>query len=283
MSFQEQVTKWMMVCFGEKIAADTVERNHRFLEESLELVQSCGCTTSEAHQLVDYVFNRPVGETQQEMGGVMVTLAALCAANGFDMEYAGWLELANIDMNIDAIREKQANKPKHSPLPEVPNYDPRQEMMDDLRGGDVPLQFKKGETYLFYYQHDYDDYEWIEGIAVDVWAENEIWVMRELTNENEYHVKVDQIKEIQATKPKHSPLAEIVTGDDGSTSICKHQPKLEFILNGPFEFMLPYDNSWTVGYGVIDRGSEWKMRQQYTNREYNIPLDFIREINFSKL
>ncbi len=57
----------------------------------------------------------------------------------------------------------------------------------------------------------------------------------------------------------------------------------EFVLNSPYEFVLPYNNEWTIGYGVIDNGSEWRMRQQHTNREYDIALNFIREINFSKL
>ena len=110
---------------GKEIALDKIERNHRFLEESLELVQSCGCTISEAHQLVDYVFNREVGEPVQEMGGVMVTLAALGNANNLDMDSCGNIELERIN-NPDIvfkIREKQANKPKHSPLPIERNTD----------------------------------------------------------------------------------------------------------------------------------------------------------------
>ncbi|RQS15519.1 hypothetical protein DIE07_03565 [Burkholderia sp. Bp9002] len=35
---------WMLECFGAAIATDRMERNHRFLEEALELVQACGCT-----------------------------------------------------------------------------------------------------------------------------------------------------------------------------------------------------------------------------------------------
>uniref|UniRef100_A0A6M3MHP8 Uncharacterized protein n=1 Tax=viral metagenome TaxID=1070528 RepID=A0A6M3MHP8_9ZZZZ len=117
-SFQSRVQPWLLQCFGAEIAADRVERNHRFLEESLELVQSLGCTDSEAHQLVDYVFGRPVGEPAQEVGGVMVTLAALCLANGLDMHSAGETELARIWTKVEKIRAKQAAKPKHSPLPE---------------------------------------------------------------------------------------------------------------------------------------------------------------------
>lgn len=116
-AFQERVKPWMDVCFGAEIAGDKQERNHRFLEESLELVQACDCTAEEVHLLVDYVFGRPVGEKPQEVGGVMVTLAALCLAQGMDMHSAGEVELSRIWTKIGQIREKQAAKPKHSPLP----------------------------------------------------------------------------------------------------------------------------------------------------------------------
>lgn len=115
--FQARVAPWMDACFGPKISADKVERNHRFLEEALELVQANGCTASEAHQLVDYVYGRPVGNPHQEAGGVMVTLAALCLACGMDMHGAGEDELARIWTKVDVIRAKQAAKPKHGPLP----------------------------------------------------------------------------------------------------------------------------------------------------------------------
>jgi hypothetical protein len=115
--FQELVAPWMEQCFGPKIASDVTERNHRFLEEALELVQACDCTREEAHLLVDYVFNRPVGEKSQEVGGVMVTLAALCNAQDLSMNSAARTELARCWKKIDAIRAKQAQKPKNSPLP----------------------------------------------------------------------------------------------------------------------------------------------------------------------
>jgi NTP pyrophosphatase (non-canonical NTP hydrolase) len=116
-AFQDRVQPWMMACFGAEIAADRQERNHRFLEEALELVQACGCTQSEAHQLVDYVYGRPQGDINQEVGGVMVTLAAHCLAHGVNMHEAGETELARVWTKVEAIRAKQAAKPKHSPLP----------------------------------------------------------------------------------------------------------------------------------------------------------------------
>ncbi|MDC6128597.1 hypothetical protein PPH41_11610 [Burkholderia gladioli] len=98
--FQARVQPWMLECFGPTIAADTIERNHRFLEEALELVQSLGCTASEAHQLVDYTFGRPIGEPAQEVGGVMVTLAALCLAKTLDMHAAGeWRDTGPLETN----------------------------------------------------------------------------------------------------------------------------------------------------------------------------------------
>ena len=115
--FQKRVEPWLIECFGLSIAHDRTERNHRFLEEALELVQAFGCTKSEASQLIDYVFDRPIGEKSQEAGGVMVTLAALCLAGGLDMHQCGETELERIWQAIDKIREKQANKPRHSPLP----------------------------------------------------------------------------------------------------------------------------------------------------------------------
>lgn len=117
-AFQSRVLPWLLECFGEAITNDATERSHRFLEEAGELVQACGTTRSEAHQLVDYVFSRPKGEKTQEAGGVMVTLAALCIAQKIDMHDCGEVELERIWTRVEQIRAKQAAKPKHSPLPQ---------------------------------------------------------------------------------------------------------------------------------------------------------------------
>ena len=106
-----------MACFGLEIARDVLERNHRFLEEAIDLVQANGCTASEAHQLVDYVYGRERGEINQEVGGVMVTLAALCLAGDVDMHSAAETELARVWTKVEKIRAKHFAKPKFSPLP----------------------------------------------------------------------------------------------------------------------------------------------------------------------
>ncbi|MFC6282197.1 MULTISPECIES: hypothetical protein [Polaromonas] len=119
-SFQHRVARWMQACFGPEIAADRLERNHRFFEEATELVQANGMTRSEAHQLVDYTFDRPVGEPGKESGAVMLTLAALCGASRIDMQEAGETELKRVWTKVDQIRAKQAAKPVNSPLPAAP-------------------------------------------------------------------------------------------------------------------------------------------------------------------
>ncbi len=118
-TFQERARQWMLICFGAKVTADIPERSHRFLEEALELTQSLGCTREEAHQLVDYVFERSVGAPGQEVGGVMLTLAALCGPAGLDMMVEGERELARVNQPdvITKIRRKQETKPHRSPLP----------------------------------------------------------------------------------------------------------------------------------------------------------------------
>lgn len=118
LSFQFHVARWMQACFGREISMDKVERNHRFLEEALELVQAGGCSKEEALQLVDYVYSRPVGMHYQEIGGVMVTLAALCEAYNDDMKGCGITELLRCWDKTEQIRAKQAAKPKFSPLPQ---------------------------------------------------------------------------------------------------------------------------------------------------------------------
>src|SRR5258708_2977034 len=91
-NFQDRVRDWTLCCLGGEKTRDPVNRSFRFLEEALELVQVTGCTREEAHQLVDYVFERPVGELVNEMGGALLTLVALATAMKLDCYASGELE-----------------------------------------------------------------------------------------------------------------------------------------------------------------------------------------------
>lgn len=116
-SFQPRVKPWMDACFGEKISMDRLERKDRFAEEALELLQSLEMPKERILALVDYVYGREVGYPPQEVGGTMVTLAALCLAHGMNMHALAETELARIWTKVESIREKQRNKPTGSALP----------------------------------------------------------------------------------------------------------------------------------------------------------------------
>jgi hypothetical protein len=119
-SYQRRVGEWAETCFPPKVVYDRLERRDRFVEEALELAQTLpDFTADRAHALVDYVFSRPVGVTEQEVGGAAVTLAALCHAEGIDQQHWAEVELTRISAPevIEKIRAKQAAKPVGSALP----------------------------------------------------------------------------------------------------------------------------------------------------------------------
>lgn len=118
MTFQKKANAWAVACFGEEIARDRAERAHRFLEEALELAQAGGCTATEAHMLVDYVFGRPAGDVAAEIGDVMNALAMFGTAYDIDIEAAAATGLDRCWANIEKTRAKRAAKPSFSPLPE---------------------------------------------------------------------------------------------------------------------------------------------------------------------
>jgi hypothetical protein len=108
--FQPRVQAWVQACFGYKQAMDKPMRNRRFLEEALELVQACGLPKEQALALVEYTYSRPIGKPYQEVGGVMTTLASLCAANDIDMAQAGDDELISNWGRVNDIRLKSSQK-----------------------------------------------------------------------------------------------------------------------------------------------------------------------------
>ena len=118
--FQERVMHWADCCFGLPRTRwnGTRERCNRFIEEALELCQAFDMSREDAHKIVDYVYNRPMGVCSQEVGGVMVTLAVLCAAHGLDMAQCGETELVRVWLKIEQVRLKQATKKADSALPQ---------------------------------------------------------------------------------------------------------------------------------------------------------------------
>lgn len=109
--YQNACWDWAQRCFSHEVVFDIKERCLRFLEEALELVQACGLTRTEVLRLVDYVYSRPVGEPQQETGGVIITLMVLNSAVKIDAQRAALDEYERIEEKIDKIRIKQLQKP----------------------------------------------------------------------------------------------------------------------------------------------------------------------------
>lgn len=116
-TFQQKTDDWIVECFGLQHSKDKEQRNQRFIEEAIELVQACEMPKEDVLELVEYVYGREPGVIEQEVGGVKNTLAALCNAQEVDMDNSADKELNRCWKNMDEIKEKQKNKPKLSPLP----------------------------------------------------------------------------------------------------------------------------------------------------------------------
>lgn len=116
-SFQSRVWSWCIECFQRPDSLSREQRAFRFMEEAIELVQAVGTSREDVLRLVDYVYGRPPGSDAQEVGGVMVTLAALSQACVLDMEAWGEEELRRCVANTEKIRAKDLAKPQRSPLP----------------------------------------------------------------------------------------------------------------------------------------------------------------------
>lgn len=97
--------------FGDASVNDPQERLLRFAEEAFELMQAGGLTFSEVLGMQQYVYNRPVGEIKQEIGGVANCLFGLCHAHDLTLAKVAGDETFRVASNIETIRAKNAGKP----------------------------------------------------------------------------------------------------------------------------------------------------------------------------
>lgn len=112
MNNQSRIAAWVRKVFSDEVATNVPERVLRFVEEAIELAQACGTDATTVHRLVDYVFNRPVGEVPQEIAGCMVTLYATAHALGVDAQEELEKEISRIRQPevIDRVRRRQDEK-----------------------------------------------------------------------------------------------------------------------------------------------------------------------------
>ncbi len=112
-TIQARVWAWCSTVFADRPDwQDKRQRVHRFIEEAVELAQACEIPQHEVERLVGYVYGRPVGEPSQELGGTVITLAALAEALGLSAEDAALTELERVERPevMEKVRRKQVGK-----------------------------------------------------------------------------------------------------------------------------------------------------------------------------
>lgn len=110
LTFQAEVKNWLHATFPKEDWSNVEERQLRFIEEAIELVQAAGLNKQQVNNMVDYVYNRAAGAVGQEIGGVAVTFAALCVAMDLDMTDLADRELDRCWYNKEKIAAKQMRK-----------------------------------------------------------------------------------------------------------------------------------------------------------------------------
>lgn len=108
-SRQGSVADWLERAFGNGVSTPlrARERALRVLEEAVELAQVEGVTPAEIARLQAYVYDRPVGDPMQEIGGVRLALLAYAVEKGLSADRAELAELAHVFAKpLQAVRDR---------------------------------------------------------------------------------------------------------------------------------------------------------------------------------
>lgn len=111
-SAQLRIAQWVFDTLGAENYNNPQERSVRLLEEAMELAQALEVDRKVLHRLVDYVYNRPVGEVSQELAGSAVTLLACAASTNVSLSDALLKEIERIETPEirDKVRRRQEEK-----------------------------------------------------------------------------------------------------------------------------------------------------------------------------
>lgn len=109
---QQRVHGWLRYVFGPHAAEHKVTRAIKFLEEALELAQACGISKDSARHVTNMVYSNAPGAIAQEIGGTVITLAALSHALGYDYTAEGLAEMKRVESPeaIEKIKSKDQIK-----------------------------------------------------------------------------------------------------------------------------------------------------------------------------
>lgn len=78
----QRTGRWVTQTFGLEILTSRRERALRIAEEAIELAQAEGIERTQTAALVEHVYDRPVGDPDQEAAGIGVCLLAWAACTG---------------------------------------------------------------------------------------------------------------------------------------------------------------------------------------------------------
>lgn len=109
---QQAVLNWVVLAFGPDHAYSRPQRATRFLEEAIELFQTCQGDPAMAHSLIDYVFAKQAGIPADEIGDVGLTLlsvASLFDVNADEAEARKVAETLVKDPEEMAARNREKN------------------------------------------------------------------------------------------------------------------------------------------------------------------------------
>ena len=77
---------WAKRAFGLEHTTNSKVRALRLLEEAIELAQAEGIKRHLVDHCTEIVYSRPVGQANQEIGGVLMTAAVYCGCVGRDID-----------------------------------------------------------------------------------------------------------------------------------------------------------------------------------------------------
>jgi NTP pyrophosphatase (non-canonical NTP hydrolase) len=87
---------WAIRSFGKDHVYDMPVRVLRLVEEVVELAQAHDIPYSQLHRLIDIVYDRPRGDPEQEIGGVMMVATLFCAVCGVEADEVFHRELRRV-------------------------------------------------------------------------------------------------------------------------------------------------------------------------------------------
>lgn len=94
---QQRISDWVQRIIAEPAEATSIpQRALRLLEEAIELAQASGLDKEYVKLLCNNIYSRPIGNIVQELGGVSVTLLAMCSAIGYDADAVEALEVQRV-------------------------------------------------------------------------------------------------------------------------------------------------------------------------------------------